>query len=66
MSDTLTEEEWSEDERASGRQCHVGMVAKDWPHFKAYFEHLGWEVTPVSVAAHSGYVAHARFKTKES
>lgn len=60
----LTATPWREVERVEGRQVHVGQLATDWPHFKAYFEQLGWEVAAVNVAPHSGYVEHATFRPR--
>lgn len=50
---------WSPKERVEGRHVYAGCVKADWPAFKAYFEQLGWEITPHNVAAHSGYVQNA-------
>lgn len=55
----LTDRAWTPEEQAEGRHVYAGCTKTDWPHFKAYFELLGWEVTPVGVVEHSGYVPNA-------
>lgn len=56
---------WTAKERSEGRHVYAGCVKADWPAFKAYFEQLGWEITPHNVAAHSGYVQNAIIKPPE-
>lgn len=57
--ETMSEDVWTLKERVEGRHVYAGCTKGDWPAFKAYFEQLGWEVTPHNVAAHSGYVENA-------
>ena len=55
---------WTAKERAEGRHVYAGQTKADWPHFKAYFEQLGWEVEAIGTAEHSGYVPNACIKLK--
>lgn len=64
VCESLQGDAWTEDERLNGRSVYSGCTAKDWPHFKAYFELLGWDVTPTSVYSHSGYVENAKIKPR--
>ena len=60
----LTGLPWSAQENIAGRRVFADCHKTNWPHFKAYFEQLGWEVIPEHVTRHSGYVETAIIKPK--
>lgn len=62
----LTDEAWTDQERTGGRHVHAGCTKADWPHFRAYFELLGWEVEAVGTVEHSGYVPNAAIRPRQN
>jgi hypothetical protein len=60
----LSANTWSPEEQTEGRWVYANCDSKDWPHFKAYFEQLGWNITAQNIVLESGYVQNALIKPK--